>query len=494
VSQASPPEPTVIISPRGGVIVSISRHARAEAVTITRGRVAARGTLREMRQRFPAADVLRPDGTGLPGFRDAHVHLMGLAASLAAADCSPAVVPDIAGLIERIRGAVPTESGWVHAFGYDHRILREGRHPTRWDLDEARTDRPVILKHRSGHAVVLNSAALSLLGLEKDPHLSGGRVLLDERGRPNGVLIDGDRDLRARGIPRRRPSALASRVDDASLRLARAGVTWFCDASPDNDDSAQSILTRFDEGGLINQRWSMLQGIDSFNAVGPGDFAGVKLVVETTTEEVQPGPEDLAHTIARIDKSGSIAAVHAADLESLIIVVEAFERTGGGSRLKGGHRVEHAPICPPFLAQRLRRLGIAVVPQPAFLHAFGDAYLDRVLGLPEWLLPVGDLHSTGVHLAFGSDSPAGPIEPLRAVATAVARTTASGTRVPGKKMPVEAALVACTERASPWGGGAGNLDVGEPGDMVVFSHDPLSDEPVAEDAAFVYSRGRVIVS
>src|SRR5688572_12908467 len=118
-------------------------------------------------ERDAREDTRRIDCGGrtiVPGFVDAHGHLLAYAASLLSVDCRG--IPDIATLQTRIRAAtsLAPKGAWVRAAGYDENDLAERRHPTRRDLDDAAPDHPVRLLHRSGHAEVLNSSALAACG------------------------------------------------------------------------------------------------------------------------------------------------------------------------------------------------------------------------------------------------------------------------------------------------------------------------------------------
>ena len=134
---------------------------RAGAVALTGDRVAWVGRTRDLdglsRRRTEIIDC--GGRTVVPGLIDAHCHLLAYASSLLAVDCSPTSVASIAELKaaigDRARSTPP--GGWVRGSGYDELSLREGRRPTRRDLDEAAPDHAVKLSHRSGHACVLNT-------------------------------------------------------------------------------------------------------------------------------------------------------------------------------------------------------------------------------------------------------------------------------------------------------------------------------------------------
>ncbi len=105
--------------------------------------------------------------TLVPGFNDAHCHIFSFIRKLLSIDLSPLAVSSISDIKVAIgREVQNTPAGqWISGTGYDDFYLDEQRHPTRWDIDEVAPHHPVVLSHRSLHACVLNSRALSLAGI-----------------------------------------------------------------------------------------------------------------------------------------------------------------------------------------------------------------------------------------------------------------------------------------------------------------------------------------
>ena len=138
------------------------------AMLVRDGRIAAVGPAAAVRAAAaPGARVVRLDGaTVVPGLIDAHCHVADVGYLAASADCSQPSAPDIPAVQARLReaaGRTPPGS-WVTGSGYVEYKLRERRHPTRADLDQAVPDRPAVLYHTSLHACVLNTAALHAAG------------------------------------------------------------------------------------------------------------------------------------------------------------------------------------------------------------------------------------------------------------------------------------------------------------------------------------------
>ena len=136
--------------------------------------------------------------TLVPGFHDAHCHFLALASRFLQLDCRSDKAPSIHHVVRLIsREARRTPPGkWIRSYGYDEGLLKEGRHPNAADIDRAAPEHPVRLEHRSGHATVLNSAAMKLLGIGRN--FKGppqGHVERDASGRPTGVFLEMNREI-----------------------------------------------------------------------------------------------------------------------------------------------------------------------------------------------------------------------------------------------------------------------------------------------------------
>ncbi|HXP58087.1 MAG TPA: amidohydrolase family protein, partial [Streptosporangiaceae bacterium] len=239
-----------------------SGPATAGSMLVRDGRVAAVGSAAQVRATAsPNAPVLSLDGaTVIPGLIDAHCHLSDVGYLAAAADCSQPAAPDIPAVQARLRdqaGRTP-DGSWVTGAGYVEYKLREGRHPTRADLDAAVPDRPAVVYHTSLHACVLNTAALRAAGFaDQQPDPPGGAFGRDDQGRLDGVVFEGPmfallernlhHDLGELGAGQR-----ARVVDTAGRRLAAFGVTAVGEADLRRDSF--TAFAEADEAGLLRQR------------------------------------------------------------------------------------------------------------------------------------------------------------------------------------------------------------------------------------------------
>src|SRR5581483_7250222 len=97
--------------------------------------------------------------TVIPGFNDAHNHLILLGHWLSQLNCSFPAVTSITEIVAAVaaRAALTPPGEWIEGRGYDDNKLAEHRHISRWDLDAVTPHHPVMIRNASGHMCVVNS-------------------------------------------------------------------------------------------------------------------------------------------------------------------------------------------------------------------------------------------------------------------------------------------------------------------------------------------------
>lgn len=217
--------------------------------------------------RGPETRVIDCEGRRVvPGFIDAHAHLFAYAANLGAIDCSPRAVSSIADIQRAVRQRADAtrEGEWLRAWGYDEFHLAEGRSPTRWQLDEAAPRHPVKLTHRSGHASVLNSAALRALSISNEtPEPLGATIERDATGELTGYLQEMASELAARGGPSLSRPEVETLLEGAFRRLLALGVTSLQDATPDAALAQWDVLEDLRRRSRLPLRVTKMVGADT---------------------------------------------------------------------------------------------------------------------------------------------------------------------------------------------------------------------------------------
>jgi len=178
---------------------------RAEAVLVRDGRIAAVGAREAVRNQAAGSPrVIDLAGkTLLPGLNDAHMHLVGVGFRELTFDLEG--TKGVAELREKLKAKV-VQAGpkkWIIGRGWIETHWQPAAFPHASDLDDLSPDNPVVLKRADGHAVVVNSLALRLAGIDlTTPNPPGGEILRDPKsGEATGMLVDGAMRLVERLVP-----------------------------------------------------------------------------------------------------------------------------------------------------------------------------------------------------------------------------------------------------------------------------------------------------
>jgi len=484
-----------IIVHNANVITVDPTRPRARLVAIKGNKILAVDSRDDPeRYRGPQTRLINCRGrTVIPGFNDAHCHIMSLADILSYVDCSR--MKSIAEIQTAIQGrASQTPAGnWVTGAGYNEFYLVEKRHPTRWELDQASPSNPVRLLHRTWHATVLNSLGMKQLGISGETtEPSGGIIERDlETGEPNGVLYDMNFYLKDK-LPPEPDEKIIQHITEANHLYLSQGITSLQDATVTNDLVRWQTFQRLKASGKLASRLSFMVGMEVLprlveQGMSPAcgneqsRLGGIKIVITQTTGVLHPSQDELNRQVLEAQQAGFPVAIHAIEESSLEAAIIALEYAQTQGRKDGWqrHRIEHASECSPPLLSRLKVLRPIIVSQPPFIYYSGERYLREVP--PEqrpWLYRFRSLWDCGLCLAASSDSPVVPNNPLVGIYAAVTRRAEIGELLGTEEsLSVEQALIAYTLNGAFASGeekNKGSISVGKLADLVVLSADPTA--------------------
>lgn len=487
-------------------------YPNPEAVLVNEaGRIEAVGAYAALSEGVDTADQVDLAGrTLIPGFNDAHVHVIWLGHLLVHyVDARIHVAPNIPAIIEKFRERAASEpaGGWLIGVGYNEALLPEGRHLTRADLDGASTEHPITLTRTCGHVMVANSRALALAGVTAaTPDPPGGVILHDEVGEPTGVLQETAMNLVSRLVPNASEDQIAEAIQATQAHQLSLGITSATDPAPPPHEV--EVYRKLEAAGELKVRMNLLalrhQGeqvfplperfvsetlrVDSVKFFSDGGMTSATAAISIPYREVGThgvlifeDTEALTDLMWEAHHHGFCIGTHSngdVALEQVISIYELLHERDPQPGLR--HRIEHLALPTPEHLARCARLGVMAATQTVFLPAMGatfrrympESYYPRAYGVRAML-------DAGLDVALSTDAPVVPDDnPLLGLKAAIDRLDhASNPLGEGQAITPYEALYAYTMGGAILSGeveNRGSLTPGKWADLVVLSGDPLT--------------------
>jgi predicted amidohydrolase YtcJ len=404
----------------------------------------------------------------MPGFNDAHVHIGQSALNKLAIDFTG--VQSLAEFQQRIRENIKDRAPgeWITGFGWDQTLWPGRPDPTRKDLDAVSTAHPMFFARVDGHVAVANSLALKIAGVAQNtPEPETGHIVRDaQTNEPTGLLQeDGATNLVFSKIAAPSTAERRRGIELVLADAARNGITSLQDCSyleisRDVSFSKENFLIyqQLRREGKLTARiteWldftlpvATLEALRSeWGSSDPWLKTGaLKAFLDgslgsRTAALLQPysdalGTSGLLHmdeaklapmAIER-DRAGFQLAFHAIGDRANHVALDTFAAVvaANGPRDRRD-RVEHAQIVAPEDFARFGQLDVIASMQPSHLlddERWASERLgpERSLGAYAWRT----MEQNGVHLAFGTDHPVEPLNPLRGIYACVTRQLPQG--------------------------------------------------------------------
>ncbi len=526
--------PTADLVLTNGTIATLDDdHGQVEALATAGDTILAVGSAEEIGA-VTGEDTRVVDLEGrlaVPGFIEGHGHFMGMGEAQMQLDLMNTM--SWQEIVAKVDSAVAdSESGtWVEGRGWHQekweatpeRVVRG--FPTNARLNEVAPENPVYLTHASGHAAIVNDAALEAAGIGPDtPNPEGGTIVRDGQGRATGVLLETAEGLVQEALeasksdmsPEQRRNRREKQVRLAADEALANGVTSFQDqgASFETINLYREMAERGDLGirmyAMVSQSEVTPETRDrlaEIRTVGAADqHLTVRAIGEVTVdgalgsrsawmlEPYDDAPDDTGINVTSMGRVREIAeigleedyqiAVHAigdrANRETLDLYETLFDSTGvNGEDLRW--RIEHAQHLHPDDIPRFADLGVMASMQA--IHACSDApYNYQRLGaerVEQGAYVWKTLWEDGVVVGNGTDVPVEKINPLASYHCTVTR------QVPGtdttftpdetltrrqalKSYTINNARMAFEEEVK------GTLTPGKLADVTVLSHNILT--------------------
>lgn len=492
---------------------------RAQAVLTEGDRILRVGDEAEL-EKLATAETRIIDLDGallLPGFIDCHTHFLKGGYALSRIQLRD--VTSREAFAERIAAKVAEleKGSWILDGHWDHERFSPPGLPDRSWIDRVSPDHPVCVHRYDLHSALLNSLALRTSGITKDTVApDGGEIEKDPRtGEPTGIIRDAALDLVAPHIPRPSRKAAWAAAEAALRHAARLGVTSVHDMS---DAASIAVYRELLGAGRLTARISVYRPITEMDAFDPANVrvpadngmirvAGMKGFADGGVgshsayffEPYADNPDTsgypsremfpegiMEERILKADRAGLQVTVHAIGDKANALVCDIYgrvlERNGRRDRR---WRIEHVQHVRPGELARIAALGVIPSVQP--YHAVAEAdWVEKRVGKERARMTYAfrSLLDGGGRLAFGSDWPVVPLNPLLGIHAAVTRQTEDGKNPrgwhPDQRIPLEAALLAFTRngaRAEFMEDEKGSIEPGKLADLVVLDRDIFAAAP-----------------
>ena len=483
--------------------------SKGTAFAVDKGKFVAVGQDATILADFESTQKLDADGKPVyPGFNDGHSHFMGYGPALTqyANLVGLTSFDDLLATLQKFHKDYPGH--WILGRGWDQNLWETKEFPDNTRLDAIFPKIPVVLIRIDGHAVLANSAALAIAGIDKNTSIAGGEIIL-KNGKPTGVLLDNAADRMKGFIPKTTDNQKINALMLAQKNCFAKGLTTVTDAGMEKEDIL--LIDSLQKAGQLQMKvYAMLsptkENLDYFFPKGPLHedrltVSSVKLYADGAlgsrgalllkpyaddpgNSGLQMEPTSYYDSLCRLAyENGFQVNTHAIGDSANRLVLDVY-----GAILKGKNdlrwRIEHAQIVN---TDDMHKFGeFSVIPSVQSTHCTSDMdWADERLG-PDRIkeaYPANQLLEENGWLVNGTDFPIEDINPLYTFYAAVSRKHLDGTPDGGFQMENaltrKEALYSITlwpARGSFDEDRKGSIEAGKDADFVMLDHDIMKIE------------------
>jgi len=528
---------------RNAKVVTVDRdNPRAQAIAFRDEKIIAVTTDESIGKYIREGVTQVIDARGrlvVPGFNDAHIHFGPVDPDY----IDLCYIRDPAVITERVKEAVAkVKPGELIRGGlWEHEMFYNKQWPTKELLDPVAPDNPVVLSRADGHSVLVNSYVIRHSRITKQtPDPAGGEIQRDPAtGEPTGIFKEQAENLLKygekpvhRGAREKREQLmrewqaafdLAARTGVTSIQLApggdfemyqkfadmgkltvRVSVGGWLTGNKGKLNSYRKLLKKYPRDGNWIRFGYLKACIDGTLGSGTALFFDPYADAPGTTGLPQMSYAELERLVVIADKAGFQMGIHAIGDKGNCWVLDAYEKAQqvNGKR-DSRHRIEHAQVLCDSDIPRFAALGVIASMQPT--HCITDKRfaekrigIERCRGAYAWRR----LLDAGAMVAFGTDYPVEPVDPLGGLYAAVTRKDRAGESgdgwFPDQKLSMEEVIRLYTlesARAEFMEDRKGMIKEGYLGDVVIYDRDLMTiphDQIMSAKVDYTIVGGKVV--
>lgn len=494
---------------------------QAEALAIKNNKITAVGSVNDIETLItPKTKVIDANGKlVLPGFNDAHLHFISGGQALLELDLVGC--KSVAEIQERLKQAAQeTPRGdWITGRGWDHTLFNNSEWPDKSILDAVTTTHPVYVHRVDGHVAWANSKAMDIAGITQETIApAGGEILRDAKGQPTGIFKESAMGLISENIPGYSPAQKERALRRALNKAAQLGITSIHDNSGIESVELYHQLLQNNELTVRVTEWmsfelakdadELIRTKQKFEKLATSEYLQLGLLkgfVDGTLgsrtayffEAYQDNPstvglpqysqDELDEMVQTADSLGFQIGLHCIGAKANWMALSAYEKAKYKNKTDGRrHRLEHAQVLRLEDIPKLAELDVIASMQPT--HCTSDLRWaeqrighERSKGAYAWRRI---LNANG-KIAFGTDWPVEPLDPMRGLYSAVTRKNIEsgepeGGWFPDQCLSIQEAIY-CYTTASAYAefqeSVKGSITPGKLADIIILSNDILHAAP-----------------
>tara|TARA_R110002073_G_scaffold123234_1_gene266773 strand:+ start:66764 stop:68470 length:1707 start_codon:yes stop_codon:yes gene_type:complete len=483
----------------------------AEAIVINGNKILFVGTNTEATS-FAEEGATKIDLQGklvLPGFHDVHMHPMEVGSTTTVLELNE-FETNAERNINTIKNTAANYPNlpWIIGFGHSINTLLDATRSPLEIINEAVSNRPVIIMEQTSHSMWLNSKALEMAGITSSTPNPQGGIIMKENGMLNGILIDNAGDI----VFQQAVTALndASGEYDGMVNyvlpeLAKHGITSVSDARtywkrgqhltwknlerdgkltarfslglwayPEAEDISQiaSLKTLFsnDENSLlkINQIKLYSDGITHNTTAALNSNYLINYFNQPTNNGLNYFSENrIATYIQELESIGFDFHIHTIGNRGVNEALNAIQQSGTQN---GRHRLTHVEMVDARDLSRFAQLNVTADAQVAgeFSQPQNWSENNYLIGsvLSNNQIPIKSLTEANARLTLSSDWNVSSINPFVGIQNAITRTPQNiSLELAIRAYTINGAYVMRQEDKT------GSIEVGKLADFVVLDRD-----------------------
>ncbi|APD05773.1 exoenzyme regulatory protein AepA [Flavobacteriaceae bacterium UJ101] len=453
----------------------------------------------------------------LPGLHDVHMHPMEVGATYNHFVLSEEEI-NAENYIPKIKKASQnhTSETWLIGFGHSiNTLLNANRSPLEI-IDEAVSDRPVIIMEQTSHSMWVNSKALELANITTSTsNPQGGIILKNQDGTLTGMLIDNAGDIVMQqaisSLKNASQGEYEGMIEYVLPELAKNGLTSISDARCYWKRGQHKAWKKLADEGKLTARFNIglwaypteddltqltdLKSFFSNDSTSLLKFNQIKLysdgITHNTTAALHSNylvdyfglttnnglnyftQDRITKYIQELEPIGFDFHIHAIGNRGVTEALNAIEK---GTSHKGRHRLTHIEMIDHNDLARFKSLNVTAdaqvagdFTQPEFWHD-NDILIGSTLANNE--IPLKSLYEANARITLSSDWNVSDLNPFIGIQNAVTRTPQNiSLKEAIKAYTINSAYVMRQEDK------VGSLEIGKEADFIIINQNLFKIPP-----------------